>query len=94
MTDRELLEQIVTDLGGMKSEMGKMNTRMDSMENKIDSMENRISNIENDVKTLKTDIQSIKEDTTITRGAVNSLVEWTEEVAVITQIKFPLSKIG
>ena len=34
----------------------------------------------------------IQEDVAITRGAVNALIEWTEQVSVITQVRFPIKK--
>lgn len=41
---------------------------------------------------LEEDVAAIREDTEITRGAVNSLIEWADNVAVITQIKFPVER--
>ena len=34
----------------------------------------------------------IQEDVAITRGAVNALIEWTEQVSVITQVRFPIKR--
>lgn len=38
------------------------------------------------------ELAEIKEDTTITRSATNSLIEWAENVGVLTQVKFPVQK--
>lgn len=35
-------------------------------------------------------LAAVEENTTVTREAVNSLIEWAENVAVITQVKFPV----
>lgn len=35
---------------------------------------------------------AVEENTAVTRGAVNSLVEWADQVAVISQVHFPVRK--
>lgn len=35
---------------------------------------------------------AVEENTAVTRGAVNSLVEWADQVAVISQVHFPVKK--
>lgn len=35
---------------------------------------------------------TVEENTAVTRGAVNSLVEWADQVAVISQVHFPVRK--
>lgn len=37
-------------------------------------------------------LAEIREDTAITRTATNTLVEWADDVSVITQIKYPVKK--
>ncbi len=37
-------------------------------------------------------LEEIKEDAAVTRGAVNSLVEWADNVAIITGQRFPVKK--
>lgn len=59
--------------------------KISSMDDKISSMDGRISSMENI-------IQEIKEDTEITRSSVNSLIEWADNVGVITQVQFPIKK--
>lgn len=41
---------------------------------------------------IKEDLEAVKENTEITRGAVNALVEWADNVAVITGQRFPVKK--
>ena len=55
---------------------GRMMARMDKMEGRLDKIEERLS--------------AVEENTEITRGAVNALVEWAEQVAVITKAPFPV----
>lgn len=45
---------------------------------KLNSMDQRLSIIE--------------ENTSVTRSAVNSLVEWADQVAIISQVHFPVKK--
>ena len=66
------------------------------VEKKLDA---RLSPIENDIKEMKSDIaqtkediSDIKKDVEITREATNSLIEWADNVSVITQIKAPVEK--
>ena len=55
---------------------GRMMARMDKLDARMDRMEAQLA--------------EIKEDTEITRGATNALVEWAEQVAVITKAPFPV----
>lgn len=41
---------------------------------------------------IKEDLEAVKEDTEITRGAVNALVEWADNVAVVTGQRFPVKR--
>lgn len=58
-----------------------------------------IAPIKEDVKAVKVDLEAVKggleavrADTEITRGAVNALVDWADNVAVITGQRFPVNK--
>lgn len=48
--------------------------------------------IKADIASMKEDIDQIKEDTAITREAVNSLIEWTDEVSGVVEVRFPVKK--
>lgn len=78
MTDREILESIVSRLDKIDTKIETIDEKMQSMDDKIQSMDDKI--------------ESIKEDSEITRSAVNSLIEWAENVGVITQVKYPVKK--
>lgn len=41
---------------------------------------------------MESQLSAINENTEITRTAVNSLIEWADQVSVITQIKFPVAR--
>ena len=61
----------------IKQHIEQMDTRLNRMDERLNKMDERLSEVE--------------ENTKITREAVNSLIEWADNVAVITQIKFPVS---
>nr|CRY96954.1 hypothetical protein [uncultured prokaryote] len=44
------------------------------------------------VNSIDERLEAVEEDTRITREAVNALVEWADQVAVITQVRFPVKK--
>ena len=48
--------------------------------------------IQEELSPIKEELAGIKEDTEITRGAVNALVEWADNVAVVTGQRFPVKK--
>ena len=60
------------------AKLEKMEAKFDKMESKMDKMEAKMD--------------KIQEDTKVTRSAVNSLIEWAENVSVITNVKFPIKK--
>ena len=55
-------------------------------------MEAKIDKIEAKFNSLEVTVKEIQEDTKITRSAVNALIEWAENVSVITNVKFPVEK--
>lgn len=60
------------------------------MKEELEPINQRLEKIESDVVTMKDDIAEIKEDAAITRGAVNTLLEWADKAQV--QVKIPLFK--
>ena len=66
--------------------------KLEEMENRFDKMEAKIDKIEAKVNSLEVTVKEIQEDTKITRSAVNALIEWAENVSVITNVKFPIKK--
>ncbi|MDO4308906.1 MAG: hypothetical protein Q4C77_19040 [Eubacteriales bacterium] len=53
MTDREILELILSGQRSMAENFASMETRMESMENRMDSMDSRLSRVEDDVKGIR-----------------------------------------
>ena len=59
---------------------------------KLEKMENRFDKMENRFDKMEAKMDKIQEDTKVTRSAVNALIEWAENVSVITNVKFPIKK--
>ena len=78
MENQEVLNLVLAKLEKMEAKFDKMESRMDKMEAKMDKIE--------------VTVKEIQEDTKITRSAVNSLIEWAENVSVITNVSFPIKK--
>ena len=90
MTDRNLLEGILEQLGAMNSRFDGIDKRLDTMDSKFDAMDKRLDTIDDRLGKIEETVEEIQEDTRITRSAVNSLIEWAEEVVVITKVKYPI----
>jgi|BioPla2DNA2_1021312.scaffolds.fasta_scaffold12571_5 archaellum component FlaC len=93
MTDRNLLEGILEQLGAMNSRFDGIDKRLDTMDSKFDAMDKRLDTIDDRLGKIEETVEEIQEDTRITRSAVNSLIEWAEEVGVITQVKYPIKRV-
>lgn len=59
---------------------------------KLNSMDQRLSAVEERLGAVEEKLSVVEENTAVTRGAVNSLVEWADQVAVISQVHFPVRK--
>lgn len=51
-----------------------------------------LSTVKEELGAVKEELEAVKEDTEITRGAVNALVEWADNVAVVTGQRFPVKR--
>ena len=76
MDDKQLLQAMQSMIQDNNKALGQM------MDDKIGTLREEL--IEK--------IDAVKEDTTEIRSATNSLIAWADEVAVITQVKFPVKK--
>lgn len=76
----------------IQEELKPLNERLDAMDNRFDAMDSRLDAIDSRFDKIESQLSSIREDTEITRTAVNSLIEWADDVSVITQIKFPVAQ--
>ena len=70
-------EKILRLLEAQQAELQKINARLDGMDARLDSMDARLDRLE--------------EYAEVTRGGVNALIEWAEEVS--NAIRFPLPKL-
>ena len=85
--------------GILQQELKPVNERLDNMQGQINGMQDQINGMQDQINGMQGQINGIKdqldevqEDTRITRGAVNSLCEWAEHVAVVTAVTFPIRK--
>lgn len=78
MTKEELQELRAMMREEINAALEPVNKRLDKFGERLDALEETVA--------------EIKEDTEITRGAVNALVDWADNVAVITQVRFPVKK--
>ena len=54
----------------------------DLMDLKLKPIKEDISQLKEDVSQLKEDLAQVKEDTAITRGAVNTILEWADDASI------------
>lgn len=72
-----LLEEAVEkQIQPVKEHLNKLDECLNQVNERLDQVDERLS--------------AVEENTQITREAVNSLIEWADNVSVITQIKFPV----
>ena len=83
--------------GRMMARMDKIDARLDNMDARLNNMDTRLDNmdarlgrVEHELVEVKDRLCAVEENTEVTRGAVNALVEWAEQVAVITKAPFPV----
>ena len=78
------LRKINSRLDGMESRLGGMESRLDGMESRFDGMESRFDGMESR-------LDKLEESAEVTRGGINTLIEWAENVS--NAIRFPLPKL-
>lgn len=78
--------------GILQQELKPVNERLDNMQGQINGMQDQINGMQGQINGIKDQLDEVQEDTRITRGAVNSLCEWAEHVAVVTAVTFPIRK--
>jgi chromosome segregation ATPase len=83
-------ESIKTDVAGLKTDVAGLKTDVAGLKTDVSDLKSDVGALKADVAVLKTDVAEIKEDARITRGAVNTLLEWAEEAQV--QVRIPLFK--
>ncbi|TDX52180.1 hypothetical protein [Orenia marismortui] len=53
MTEKEMLELLVSEVGKINNRLGGIDDRLDGMGNRLDGMDSRLDNMANDIKELK-----------------------------------------
>ena len=81
MTNEEKILQL---LESQQIELRKINSRLDGMESRLDGMESRFDGMESR-------LDKLEESAEVTRGGINTLIEWAENVS--NAIRFPLPKL-
>lgn len=104
MVDKELLQAMQSMIQENNKALGQMmdeklveqekrtDEKLNSINDRLNSIDARFDGIDNRLDEMQDNIAEIKEDTAITRTATNTLVEWADDVSVITQVKFPVKK--
>ena len=85
------LRKINSRLDGMESRLGGMESRLDGMESRLDGMESRFDGMESRFDGMESRLDKLEESAEVTRGGINTLIEWAENVS--NAIRFPLPKL-
>lgn len=65
MTDRELLELLVSKFESMETKIGSIDSKIGSMDSKVDSLESKVGSLEANIKDIKNELAAVKEQTTL-----------------------------
>ena len=83
-------ERMMARMDKIDTRLDNMDARLDNMDARLDNMDARLGRVEHELVEVKDRLCAVEENTEVTRGAVNALVEWAEQVAVITKAPFPV----
>ena len=88
MTNEEKILQL---LESQQIELRKINSRLGGMESRLDGMESRLGGMESRFDGMESRLDKLEESAEVTRGGINTLIEWAENVS--NAIRFPLPKL-
>lgn len=88
MDNSEALKIILDKLDGLEKGQQTLKKGQSELRTDVSGLKSDMSMLKNDVSALKTDVSELKENSKITRGCVNTLLDWAEKVQV--QISIPL----
>ena len=88
MTNEEKILQL---LESQQIELRKINSRLDGMESRLGGMESRLGGMESRFDGMESRLDKLEESAEVTRGGINTLIEWAENVS--NAIRFPLPKL-
>lgn len=97
MVDKELVQAMQGMIQENNKALGQMiDEKLAAQEKRTDEkfaeLRQEMTGMRQEMAVMQEDIAEIKENTAITRSAANSLIEWAENVGVVTQVKFPIKK--
>ena len=87
----QLLESQQIELRKINSRLDGMESRLDGMESRLDGMESRFDGMESRLDGMESRLDKLEESAEVTRGGINTLIEWAENVS--NAIRFPLPKL-
>ena len=87
----QLLESQQIELRKINSRLDGMESRLDGMESRLDGMESRFDGMESRFDGMESRLDKLEESAEVTRGGINTLIEWAENVS--NAIRFPLPKL-
>lgn len=59
-----------------------IHTRLDSMDGRLDSIDGQMDSLDTRLTKLQENVEILKEDTSVTRGAVNQLLDWADDASI------------
>ncbi|GIN73195.1 hypothetical protein J14TS2_36700 [Bacillus sp. J14TS2] len=71
----KILNQILVEIRGIKTDVSTLKTDVSSLKEDVTTLKTDVSSLKEDVTTLKTDVSSLKEDVTTLKTDVSSLKE-------------------
>ena len=87
----QLLESQQIELRKINSRLDGMESRLDGMESRLGGMESRLDGMESRFDGMESRLDKLEESAEVTRGGINTLIEWAENVS--NAIRFPLPKL-
>lgn len=86
-----LLEKAVEkQIQPVKEHLNKLDERLNQVDERLNQVDKQLNQVNERLNQVDERLSAVEENTQITREAVNSLIEWADNVSVITQIKFPV----
>ena len=93
MTDQQILEAIQAmqsnTIQAMKEVVAPIHERLDAMDGRLNVVESQLTELRTEIKDVKAEVadvkaevKEVKEDTSITRTAVNTLLEWADDASI------------
>lgn len=86
MTDQQILEAIQAmqsnTIQAMKEVVAPINDRLTNVEAHLARVDAHLDQVDARMAEMDTQLKELKEDTTVTREAVNTLLEWADDASI------------